>query len=109
LKFVNTTYFESKNFYNRRLYFSFLEESFECFSICYLKEKGIISNLIRFLKELVDKNFISKTLELLKMCFPLIHKDDKLVFIIYNNLQNLRKTCDIEIIKVKLTIFYQNF
>lgn len=101
LNFVHITYFESKNFYNRRLYFNFLEESLEIFSVCYLKEKGIISNLVRFLKNPVDKYLIGKTLELLKICFPFVHKDDKLVFLIFNKLQNLRQTSDLEIIKVK--------
>jgi hypothetical protein len=105
LNFVYKTYFESNNFYNRRLYLTFVEECFEVFSICYLKEKGVISYMIKFLKNPNDKFLIGKTLEFLKICFPLINKDDKLVFLIFNKIQNLRKTNDSEIIKVNFIIF----
>jgi hypothetical protein len=103
LKYVNFEFLENNNFYYRRLYFSFIEECIDNFSICYLKEKGLILNLIKFLslKEGCNKNLIGKTLKFFQQCFPLFHNDDKLVFLSYNKLELLRKTTlDREIINV---------
>ncbi len=103
LKYVNFEFLENNNFFYRRLYFSFIEECIDNFSICYLKEKGLILNLIKFLslKEGCNKYLIGKTLKIFQHCFPLFHKDDKLVFLLYNKLELIRKTSlDREIINV---------
>jgi hypothetical protein len=94
LKYIDAEIFYSKCFYKRRLYFQFFFSCLELFSIKFIKEKGIIDNLLKFF----DDNFLflNKLLTILPTFFPLINDDTRLKFVVMNKLENLRKGTKIQ-------------
>ncbi len=101
LKYVEREILENKNFYKRRIFFSFFEEAIKIFSVSTLLNNQIIDNALKFFND--NRLMQSKLITILKNFYPLIHSDTRLKFIINNKLDNLKKLgiFDYEIKKVK--------
>jgi hypothetical protein len=73
LKYIEDEYANNKSFYKRRLYFKFIEECFEIFSIKYAKYFGLLDGLYQLLD---DNNLIKcNVLSVLSKIYPLISTD----------------------------------
>lgn len=102
IKYVEREILESKNFYKRKLFFNFFEESIRIFSISTLLNYQIIDHVIKFFND--NRLMQSKLISILKYFYPLIFSESRIKFIINNKLDNLKKmgNYDYEITKVLL-------
>ena len=88
LKYVEKEVIGNKSFYKRRYYFSFFKKSLEILSVSFLKENGLVDNLLKFLS---DSNLFTKnSLKFVREIFPLIYDDAKIKSIIENKLDKIR-------------------
>jgi hypothetical protein len=105
MAYMNEIY-SSSSYFTKRLYLPFIEEMFEIFSINFLKEIGMIDNVMKIFND--SSVFIRKLLFYLQHIFLYIENDSKLKFTIFSKLEGVRKNSakDLELKNVKL-IFYE--
>lgn len=93
-KFLDKEIFSSESFFVKRLYLACIEQMIKIFSYSFLKEHQVIKNLMTFFNyadNVKFSTFTCKLLELLKIIFPHLEDDSKLKFVIFNNLESIRK------------------
>ncbi len=104
LKYLEKEVVGNKSFYKRRYYFSFFKKSLEILSVSFLKENGLVDNLLKFLSDL--NLFTKNSLKYVREVFPLIYDDAKIKSIIENKLDKIRGgNNDFESQKVNFTHF----
>jgi hypothetical protein len=100
VKFTEYDILASKSFYKRRLYFIFFECCLEIFSSKFMKEIGIIDNLLKFFD---DKNpiHISKLISIIKNFMPIFYDDSRIRFKITIKVEEIRKNINMGVLKDK--------
>ncbi len=96
-------YFNSTNFYNRRLFIPMFEEALDLFSMNFLKK----SMLFSYYLDLVNNDhslILNKLIRLLPRIVPLVNHDQKVRYKINAAIGDLKGTVDMETISVSSLI-----